>query len=101
MSTGGYANAENVDGNIYLVMSLRNFGSGIGVRQGWGVRAGLQRRSVEHVPEDDLRPQSRDLYIPPGDLGVWQGAIPRDDADETNRLISTARHWYLDHAGQR
>ena len=27
--------------------------------------------------------------------------IRRDDADETNRLISTARHWYLDRAGPR
>ncbi len=27
--------------------------------------------------------------------------IRRDDADETSRLISTARHWYLDRAGPR
>jgi len=143
---GGYAAAENVDGNIYLVMSLRNFGSGIGVCQGWGVRPGLQARTVDHVPERELRAQSRDLYIPPGDVGVWQGAIRersdpahddvaraisqhepitvellysdqvgaqrtitrytlvpirRDGADETSRLISTARHWYLDRVGPR
>jgi hypothetical protein len=143
---GGYAVAENRDGVIYLVISLRNFGSGIGVCQGWGVRAGLQRRADEHVPEDELHAQTRDLYIPPGDVGVWQGAIRersdpdhdevaraisqqepitvellysdqvgaqrtitrftlvpirRDDADENSRLISTARHWYLDRAGPR
>ena len=42
---GGYAVTENRDGVIYLVISLRNFGSGIGVCQGWGVRAGLQRNA--------------------------------------------------------
>ena len=143
---GGYAVTEDRDGVIYLVISLRNFGSGIGVCQGWGVRAGLQRRADDHVPEDELHPQSRDLYIPPGDVGVWQGAIRerndpdhdevaraisqqepitvellysdqvgaqrtitrftlvpirRDDAEQTSRLISTARHWYLDRAGPR
>jgi hypothetical protein len=143
---GGYAVAESMDGSIYLVISLRNFGAGIGVCQGWAVRVGLQRRDVEHVPEDELRPQSRDLYIPAGDVGLWQGAIRersdsahdevsraisqhepitvellysdqvgaqrtitrftlvpirRDDAEETLRLISTARHWYLDRAGPR
>ncbi len=142
----GHAVAESVDGSIYLVISLRNFGAGIGVCQGWAVRVGLQRRDVDHVPEDDLRPQSRDLYIPAGDVGLWQGAIRersdpahqevaraisqhepitvellysdqvgaqrtitrftlvpirRDDAEEALRLISTARHWYLDRAGPR
>lgn len=143
---GGYAIAENLDGVVYLVISLRNFGAGIGVCQGWGVRVGLVRSSVEHFPEDELRPQGRDLYIPAGDVGLWQGAIRdrddpahdelaraiaahepiavellysdqvgaqrtitrftlvpirRDDADETTRLISVARHWYLDRVGPR
>jgi hypothetical protein len=143
---GGQAAAEIVDGVIYLVVSLRNFGAGIGVCQSWGVRAGLQRRSIEHIAVDELRAQSRDLYIPAGDVGLWQGAIRersdpdydelsrtisqhepitlellysdqvgaqrtitrftlvpirRDDADEAMRLISTARHWYLDRAGPR
>ncbi len=88
---GGYAAAENVDGNIYLVMSLRNVGAGIGVCQGWGVRSGLTRTTIDHLPEDGFRPQSRDLYIPAGDIGVWQGAIrERSDAghDEVARAIS-------------
>jgi hypothetical protein len=87
----GHAAAENVDGLIYLVMSLRNVGAGIGVCQGWGVRTGLLRNAVEHFPEDELRPQSRDLYIPAGDVGLWQGAIrERNDPahDEIARAIS-------------
>ena len=72
-------------------MSLRNVGAGIGVCQGWGVRAGLTRNTVDHFPEDELRPQTRDLYIPAGDVGLWQGAIrERSDPahDEVARAIS-------------
>ncbi len=143
---GGYGMTENVNGVIYLAISLRNFGAGIGVCQGWGVRVGLVRSTVEHFPEDQLRPQTRDLYIPAGDVGLWQGAIRersdpaydelaraisarepiavellysdqvgaqrtisrftlvpirRDYADEATRLVSVARHWYLDRAGPR
>src|SRR6202042_257108 len=54
---GGYAVAENVDGVIYLAMSLRNVGAGIGVCQGWGVRSGLLRNNVDHFREDELRTQ--------------------------------------------
>ncbi|HEX4279237.1 MAG TPA: hypothetical protein VHZ27_00635 [Solirubrobacteraceae bacterium] len=88
---GGYATVENMDGVIYLVMSLRNVGAGIGVCQGWGARAGLTRTTVDHFPEDELRTQTRDLYIPAGDVGLWQGAIrERDDPghDELERAIS-------------
>lgn len=88
---GGYAVAENVDGVIYLVMNLRNVGAGIGVCQGWGVREGLVRTTVDHFPEDELRVQTRDLYIPAGDTGLWQGAIrERSDPsyDEVAHAIS-------------
>jgi hypothetical protein len=86
---GGHAMAENVDGLIYLVMSLRNVGAGIGVCQGWGVRTGLLRNAVDHFPEDELRPQSRDLYIPAGDVGLWQGAI-RELGDPAHDAIARA-----------
>jgi uncharacterized protein YcbX len=72
-------------------MSLRNVGAGIAVCQGWGVRVGMVRASVDHFPEDDLRAQTRDLYIPAGDVGLWQGAIrERTDSahDEIARAIS-------------
>jgi hypothetical protein len=86
---GGFAVAENVDGVVYLVMSLRNVGAGIGVCQGWGVRTGLLGGGVEHLSEDGLRPQTRDLYIPAGDVGVWQGAI-RERADPAHDEVARA-----------
>src|ERR1700726_1460269 len=36
-AAGGRAAAEHADGNVYLAISLRNVGSGIGVCQGWAV----------------------------------------------------------------
>jgi hypothetical protein len=106
---GGHAVAENRDGVIYLVMSLRNVGAGIGVCQGWGVRVGLLRNDVEHFPEDELRVQTRDLYIPAGDIGLWQGAIrQQSDAahDEVARAISqrepiTVELLYSDQVGSQ
>ena len=54
---GGHAVAESVDGVVYLVMSLRNVGAGIGVCQGWAVRAGLQRTAVDHFPRTSSGPR--------------------------------------------
>ncbi len=45
---GSRAAVEHVDGVVYLVLSLRNVGAGIGVCQGWDVRAGLQ--ALGHRP---------------------------------------------------
>jgi hypothetical protein len=86
---GSRGAAQFVDGNVYLVMSLRNIGAGIGVCQSWCVRAGLQRGINEHTPEAEFRRQQRDLYIPAGDMGLWQGAI-REDSDPQHREIADA-----------
>jgi len=78
---GGRGVAELVEGRVYLALSLRNVGSGIGVCQGWAVRGGRSalRTAPMHTPEDQFRPQTRDLYIPGGDIGMWQGAIRSPD----------------------
>jgi len=80
---GGYSRADHIDDNVYLGISLRNVGSGIGVCQGWAVRAGqtLTSQMPTHMPDEQFRIQSRDLYIPGNGVGMWQGAIRnRDDA---------------------
>jgi hypothetical protein len=86
---GSHGMAEFLDGNVYLVMSLRNVGAGIGVCQGWCVRPGLQRAVSEHVPEEQFRAQMRDLYISGGDIGLWQGAI-RDANDPSHGEVADA-----------
>lgn len=79
---GGHGVAEHEDGNVYLILSLRNVGSGIAVCQGWAVRPGLLTTGAvgTHLPENEFRTQTRDLFIPAGDIGMWQGAL-RDHRD--------------------
>ena len=79
---GGQGVAEHTNGNVYLAMSLRNVGAGIGVCQGWIATAGLRPTGMVpfHASESEFRTQSRDLYIPAGDVGMWQGAL-RDQSD--------------------
>jgi hypothetical protein len=78
---GGRAAVEHHEGSVYLAISLRNVGSGIAVCQAWTARAGnsITRQFPTHAPLEDFRLQSRDLYIPAGDIGMWQGALRNPD----------------------
>jgi hypothetical protein len=87
---GSGAVVEEADGNIYLAISLRNVGSGIAVLQGWDLRGDVQAGPQEHGPLEQFRRQGRDLYIPPNDVGLWQGAL-RDRNEMVHREISSAR----------
>jgi hypothetical protein len=77
--------AVDPDGDaIYLGIGLRNIGTGIAVLQAWHVWPEIVMADVEHRPPEEFRDQVRDIYIAPGDIGVWQGALRggRDDALE-------------------
>jgi hypothetical protein len=75
---GGRGIAELQNGVIYLVASLRNAGTGIGVLHGWLFHPG-DFRSDLHPDLAEFTRQTRDLFIPAGDSGFWQGAM-RDPA---------------------
>jgi hypothetical protein len=80
MLEGSRGTADLVDGNIYLAISLRNAGSGLGVVVGWAIITDVALADVPHLEPDQFRRQTRDLYIAPNDIGFWQAAI-RDPAD--------------------
>ena len=88
---GGHGVAEHENGNVYLAISLRNVGAGIGVCQAWAVLPGLQtsQTSPRPQPEEEFHTQTRDLYIPPGDVGMWQGAL-RDPSDRVHAQLVRA-----------
>lgn len=86
---GGGGAAEHSEGNVYLALSLRNVGEGIGVLQGWSVRPGIVLSNTAHADQEQFRGQTRDLYVPPGDIGLWQGAL-RDGNDPLHREITEA-----------
>jgi hypothetical protein len=76
---GHGATIEPSDDNIYMVLSLRNGGSGLAVIHGWRVEVAW--RTGSEAPDlVEFRRQTRDLYIPAGETGFWQGAI-RDRGD--------------------
>jgi hypothetical protein len=91
---------------VYLAVGLRNAGNGIAVLHGWRFYPEWNRGD-QHAPLEEFRRQSRDLYIPVGDVGFWQGAF-RDAGDpqyEAARKVIEAREpWtvellYGDHEG--
>lgn len=76
---GGGAAVVESDGSLYMVMPLRNVGSGLAVLHGWQVLGGRARPSAGHADADDFRPLLRDLYVSSGDTGYWQGAVREPD----------------------
>lgn len=77
------------DEAIYLAVAVRNVGSGIAVLQGWRPTPERQLNVSEAPALEEFRPQLRDLYIAPGDLGFWQGAF-RDSSEEGYDDYATA-----------
>jgi hypothetical protein len=89
-AAGGRAAVEMLDGAVFMVISIRNVGSGIAVCQGWTVRfEPLAGASRTHAPLEEFRLQSRDLYIPSGDIGIWQGALRHPDDRRRARLVES------------
>lgn len=76
---GGTAAVERDGERYYLVIPLRNVGNGLAVLQAWRVEARRPELSTPHAPPDEHRQQTRDLYVPAGDTGFWQGAIREPD----------------------
>jgi hypothetical protein len=96
---GGHGVAEVAADAIYMAISIRNVGSGIGVLHGW--------MFVEERPAADVRVPdpaafhrlTRDIYVPAGDTGFWQGALRDPRADEfirASRVISSRQQFWID-----
>jgi len=76
------------DGHLYMAMGLRNAGQGLAVLHGWRAEV-FEPGRAERPDPDEFRRQLRDLYIPAGDYGFWQGAI-RDQDDPSFAPLSEA-----------
>jgi hypothetical protein len=86
--TGGAATLEVADGVVYMVISVRNVGTGLAVMHGWHVGVGLLPQ-LTHPPLEDFTAQTRDIYVAPGDIGFWQGAL-RDPATSQFKAAAAA-----------
>jgi hypothetical protein len=78
---GGRGAADVDGGNVYLAISVRNAGRGIGVLHGWRFTVG--RQPIDgHPALDDFHPHMRDIMIAPNDVGFWQAAFREPDNDQ-------------------
>lgn len=84
---GGCGVVERADGRIYLGMALRNVGRGLAVLHGWDLTPELVRGDHGYRSPEQFHRLVRDLYVPPGDTGFWQGAL-RDPTDSLNRSLA-------------
>ena len=73
---------------LYMAIALRNGGAGVAVIHGWAVTVG-DTLDEKMPPTEAFRRQLRDMYIPAGDTGFWQGAI-RDRENPDHALLTAA-----------
>jgi hypothetical protein len=76
---GGMAAIERHGESYFFVIPLRNVGNGLAVLQAWRFAAQRPEIDTPHAEPAEHRPQTRDLYVPAGDTGFWQGAIREPD----------------------
>ncbi|HEX5468670.1 MAG TPA: hypothetical protein VFW80_06460 [Gaiellaceae bacterium] len=88
--------AEATDEAVYFAISIRNVGSGIAVLHGWHFYAESALRR-EHAALDDFKRLTVDLYIPPGDIGYWQGTFRDPSSPEfaSAKGAIDARAWLM------
>ena len=72
---GGQAAIEISSQAIYLALGLRNVGAGIAVLHGWHFFPERLLENSVATPLEDFTRLSRDLYVPAGDIGFWQGTF--------------------------
>ncbi|MDQ6727197.1 MAG: hypothetical protein M3066_13675 [Actinomycetota bacterium] len=77
---GGRAVAEATDEAIYFAIALRNVGNGLAVLDRWDFRPERVVGDVGRPSPGAFRRLTRDLYVPAGDVGYWQGTY-RDRSD--------------------
>jgi hypothetical protein len=92
---GGQGIAKATDQAVYLIITVRNVGTGIAVLHGWHLHPELQFGPdvvIVPTPLEDFTRLTRDLYVAPGDVGFWQGSFrdPASDDYHTARRAAEA-----------
>jgi hypothetical protein len=82
---------EVTDDAVYIAAAVRNVGTGIAILQGWHTFGERTLGIQSHAELKEFTMLTRDIYIPAGDLGFWQGAL-RDPASPTfTQVADTVR----------
>jgi hypothetical protein len=87
---GGHGALEFVDDAIYMGIALRNVGSGLAVLHGWAFHPDrMSGEGATHPHPSEFRRLTRDIYVPAGGVGFWQGAL-RDASEPVFALARDA-----------
>jgi hypothetical protein len=85
---------------VYLVIAVRNVGTGIAVLHGWHLFPEIQLGpDTAPTPLEDFTMLTRDLYVAPGDVGFWQGSFrdPRsEEFAQARRAIEAPQRMSVD-----
>jgi len=84
---GSGAAVEATDDAVYLAVSLRNAGTGMGILHGWRICDVIERGDQRRPELAEFTAQTRDMYVASGDIGFWQGAF----RDPTEPIFGLAR----------
>jgi hypothetical protein len=87
---GGGAFVGERNGNLYVVLSLKNVGPGIAVLHGGHVHPDDLPSRPDHAAPEAMHMLQRDIYIEPGGVGYWQVAY-REDDEHRRQLLETIR----------
>jgi hypothetical protein len=105
---GPRAAVDATDDAVYLAIALRNIGNGIAALDRWDLNPGRSMGTeASHRDPESFRRLTRDLFVPSGDTGFWQGAVrgPDDPAFDGVHAAVRAREavtvdlLYSDHEG--
>ena len=88
---GGGAAAEATDDAIYLAIAVRNVGPGLAVLDRWWLVPERLGGDRGHAEPSDFHRLTRDLYIPPGEFGFWQGTFREPGDPEFVRAATAIR----------
>ena len=80
---------EVTDEAIYMAFTIRNVGAGIAVLDRWDLYTELQTGDSLHRDPQTFNRLTRDIYIPAGDIGFWQGAL-RDPTEARFKEVHEA-----------
>jgi hypothetical protein len=86
----GLVHHSDSAGVIYLALSLRNAGQGIGVIHGWRFQAGRELNPQRPDP-GSFRVQGLDLVIAPGEVGYWEAALRDSDDPQHAEAIEAVK----------
>lgn len=88
---GGSAAVVCTENVIYLAVSVRNAGTGMGILHGWRLTLRTPSQPQERPPLEEFTAQTRDMYVAPTDVAFWQGALRDPDTEAFQRITAAIR----------